>query len=288
MDVPSTAVAQIVIPSQDVLRACIEPWALANYIPFLRGMVRASGAVVTESMALVPYGGLAVPILVDGVRVVIDMNDYGLPRSEAWGEDHWLFYFHTPNLLAYPRFGYFASPSFSDWDLYRRLRAEVRYTAESDIVLNNQYVLDPPPDDRNRRRLLLREALRPVRDRVDETRTDQETFLRKAGSCLCYVHSPGSWPNMLDRNPAQLMGLGVCVIQPEILTTLGARRPVPGQHYLACADDYADVADLVWACAQDRAWCRQIGANAAALFARSLTPGPTWNRVLRRICGTEA
>jgi hypothetical protein len=241
--------------------------------------------VVTDpSLQLVGWSG--VPLLVDGVRAVIDVSNYLDTLHLASGHAHWFRYEFVPALAAFPEFAHFTKMSFVDWGLFRRLRAEVEYRPErSRTVLYIQSdgpergPLGPYPR-RSAVRRLLAEAFP---HNLYTTWHSPEVYFRLAGACNCSVHVPGSWNNILDRAQWQMMGLGVCTISPTLHTTILGDQLVPGLHYLACRDDYSDLIHVVKGCLSDPGLAAAVGAAAAEFFVARGTPRPIWEYVKRRI-----
>lgn len=246
------------------------------------------GIKVVRDPSLKHLGWASFAIEVDGVRAGIEVSDFPIPDPASYGFAHWFMFNYTSALVPYRHLAPFGPCSFSDWSLYDRLRPEINYQSNGIRMLNNQTIIKRVHidkfDGRNLRRWRMLEMLSEFGDRVDVERTGQEAFLRKLNDCLCYVHSPGSWLNQLDRTPVQVMALGGCVVQPEIHCYLGDIRPRRGIHYLACEDDYSDIPAIIRWCDVNRDRCREIGAAAKRLFGDQASPSALWSRVRHRLC----
>jgi len=181
----------------------------------------------------------------------------------------------------------FPSCSFHDWEEYRKLIAESRYTATGDMILHKQCAPEPRNPigiDLQRRRLKARQILVDrFGSRADTTLDGQQRFFLKAMECLVSVHIPGSWEHCLDRGQHQLMGLGVCTVTPEILTYCLEERPQAWLHYVPIRDDFSDLAEKVEWCDTHREQCRRIGERARVFFESHSTPQVTWPYVVRRL-----
>jgi|TARA_R110000822_G_scaffold35431_1_gene99892 hypothetical protein len=171
--------------------------------------------------------------------------------------------------------------SFNDWPGYFKLRKEIKYSAKTDLVLNNQKPYGNAKGRRDTVRLMLKGK---YGSNVSATYDlPQNKFFEQINDCLVYVHVPGYSNNMFDRAHGQMFGFGCCLITTEIPNTLPNNlKPIPGTHYLKCKDDYSDLINLIEWCKKNRVECIKIGNNAQQLFDESLTPD-AMNKHLKKI-----
>ena len=147
---------------------------------------------------------------------------------------------------------------------------DVKYRAESDLILNNQRPYRNATERRKDVQSLLKKE---YRNNVDITIHSQEKFYSLVNSCLTYVHVPGYTNNMIDRAHVQMFALGCCMITTHIPTLFpNDLRPISGTHYVQCADDYSDLCEKIEWIRNNKEEAIQIGRNAKELFNNSLTP----------------
>jgi hypothetical protein len=232
---------------------------------------------------LKPVNWSSFPIVVDGVPMVIDVSDFVLVPEESAGHAHWLRFHFSAGMKPFKHLGSFPPMSFCDWAQYEQLQEEGLNTIKGPRILAANS-LGSEWDSRHRRRLYLRGILHYHFDgRADFRWTRRSEFWRRAMDSCCYVHSAGSWENSLDRSPLELFGLGTCVICPTIHDYCGEEQPQPGEHYLACRNDFKDVPDLVNSCLDDIGMATDVGRRAWIFFQRNCTPLAIWSSVLRRL-----
>jgi hypothetical protein len=312
---PRPLPAEIVVPANRTLHADHTDWVrrnLAAYVvnlaygladdvwrlagqepapPYRRGYpptaVAAPARTLVRGSNDLRWGeGLAVPVLVDGVRVTVDVADWGQVEEPYPAADHRLRVHFDASHKAAPGLGSFPPATFLDWAYYDRAQAEARARRDPRrawMVLNNQ---DAGPDDhsRSRRRHMVRGLLRHhFGARADFARTSPEDWHAKAAEALCYVQVPGSWDNSLDRGQLQMIGLGVPTISPPLMDQCGDGLLQPGIHYLACRPDYQDLPALVNWCGDHPYEAAAIGHNAWLFFQEFCTPLAVWAYVKDRI-----
>lgn len=278
---------EIRVPAQLIHRAKI-----THHVSYVEAMLndisRRFGTRIVEDAGLGFPTPLSFEIGLGSLRCAIDYNDLPQLPPRAGEFDFWIK-FHTTS--AHVPFGNvlpFPPCSFSNWDQYRELESDIRYAASGDTILHAQRTkitlrAQQWAEDLTRRRSLVREQLRGrYGDEVDVDFTDQVTYWRKASTCLTSVHAPGMWNNMLDRAQLQMFGFGVCTISPVLYTRLSpSGSPVPGEHYIACRDDYADLIEKVEWCRENREKCCEVGAAAKRLFQENCLPEAVWSMVGR-------
>lgn len=171
--------------------------------------------------------------------------------------------------------------SFYDWEEYERLSKEIVYTANGDVVLNNQR----PRKTATERRLLVGKILRDkyLSANLDiKFYKDQLEFWRLINDCLVSVCVPGARNDILDRGQFQYMALGCCTISPKLSITLAFNQELKsGVHYVECKSDYSDLVDRIEECRADRKKCVEIGQNAKILFRNTSTPEKLWEWMLK-------
>jgi len=161
--------------------------------------------------------------------------------------------------------------SFLDWSYFHNLRSLINYKAKGNLIINNQ----KPYGNAKQRRLKVKNLLQSTYRNNVSTKPDmnQTKFFKQINDCLVYVHVPGYSNNMLDRAHVQMFAFGCCVITTNIPNILpNGLKPIPGEHYIQCNDDYSDLIQLIQWCKNNRDECVRIGNNAKILFNNSLTP----------------
>lgn len=223
---------------------------------------------------------------VDGVPLVIDISDYILVDPAAARFKHWLRFTYTPLFAPFAHIGSFPITSFLDWDEYQRLANELEYRAEGDTVVYSQqdYEGENLPNRKTERRRYVRRLLSErYGSTLDDAWTSAELYWRRAAGSLVAVCVPGADNHHLDRGQHQLMGLGVCTISPELFMAPLGDRPVGGEHYIVCRDDYADLVGRTAWCREHREECRAIGRQAREFFQAHSTPQAIWQYVAARV-----
>jgi hypothetical protein len=242
--------------------------------------------VVRESQDLKPLDWSCYPILVDGTEVIIDFGDWHNVSHAAFSRPHWLrHHFHSSGKNS-PTMGSITTTTYSEWNTYdsRQERIRARRDARPPMVILNNQSTYGGPDSRRNRRLMVRGLLHyHFADRVDFTWSNQNDFYEKAANALCFVGTPGSWENSLDRSQLQMMGLGVPTITPQIYDQCCDGMMQAGIHYLACSQDYNDVPDLIRWLETHRDEAAAIGHNAWLFFQEFCTPIAIWSYVKDRI-----
>ena len=211
----------------------------------------------------------------DGKRILIDYGDHTwLPENideyDIVFKFHYSKYTHVKTPHLYP----LTPISFYDWDEYEHLQQEITYTVESNMVLNNQ---TPGAGAKERREKVQSMLEEEYGENFDKTITSKQEFWNKINNCLVSVCVPGARNDMLDRGQFQYWAFGACTISPRLDLRLPHwREPMPGLHYVECADDYSDLIEKIEWCRKHRAECKFIGAAAKKMFLYSCTPECIW------------
>ena len=207
--------------------------------------------------------------------VVIDFSDHPALRPKRGSAPYFKFHYsekvHGGKKNVFP----IGPVSFFDWDEFFRLKKSIHYEARGEVVVNCQA---PGGAALERRRQIQYFLQKIYGAQVDTELTDQETFWRKAGACMVAVFVPGARIDILDRGQFQYMAFGACTISPKLDIVLPFMHAVkPGVHYLECAGDFSDLGEIIEWTRAHRPSCREIGANAAELFASSCLPWKIWS-----------
>ncbi|HUY34960.1 MAG TPA: hypothetical protein VMV69_19590 [Pirellulales bacterium] len=129
-------------------------------------------------------------LLVDGVRVGLDISDYVLVDGAVGGYDHWLRFSFTPLFAPFPKIGSFPITSFLDWNEYERLSSELDYRAQGETIVYGQrdHSAEGLPGGKTQRRQRVRELLAASYGaKLDDAWTDREQFWRRAAAALVTV-----------------------------------------------------------------------------------------------------
>jgi hypothetical protein len=207
----------------------------------------------------------AFPLIIDDKPCIIDFSDSG---DSIIHSEHPVFKFHcktqAPGIYPLPPI------SFHDWTEYNKLKDDISYTCNNDIILNNQL----PYGNARERRDYIRELLKMYYpDTVDAEMTEQLAYWKKINNCLCHVFVPGQNNNILDRGQIQYLAFGCCTISPKLPEFLPFNTQLePEIHYIMCDDRYRELSKKIeWIkCNRDKAI--EIGNNAKKLFEATSTP----------------
>jgi hypothetical protein len=240
--------------------------------------------VVAIDDALEKIGWSAHQVRVDGVVIALETSDFHTLDPHTTSYPLWLRFTYTPYFAAFPMVGSFPITSFTDWAQYRRYVERAPYPARSNTVVFACQVHDSNVAGHKTRRHLVRDRLQAVYGAdYDGAWTSFETYMDRCYNSAVTVCVPGACNNRLDRSQWQLMGAGVCTISPELFDAPLEDRPIAGEHYMRCRDDYADLLAVVEECLSERRRCREIGANAAEFFLTHGTPRAIWSYIKGRL-----
>ena len=164
-----------------------------------------------------------------------------------------------------------------DWGTFVEMREMVKYDASGSYITNNQRERAAARQRRANVHALLR---RTYDDFASTEFIEQQAWWMFHNTALVAVHVPGARNDMLDRGQLELMGLGVCVISPEITTMLGRQqRLMPGVDYIQCAKDYSDlIAQIEWVRRNPKE-ATLCGTNARTLFDSIVPPQQYWRYI---------
>lgn len=245
---------------------------------YVLSTIASAGIEYELSHAVKQIGGTAFEMFIEGELLLMDFSDFPeiLPN---YGDYPYYFKFHfsedkheqLENIFP------FTPISFDEWNQYARMTNEICYSANDNIILNNQR---PYAGARERRKKVQRMLTSHFRNNVDTSLTSQESFWKKINNCLVSVCVPGARNDMLDRGQLQYMALGCCTVSPKLLTVLPySQQLIPGTHYVQCDDDYSDLIEKIEWCKANREDCVTIGKNAKQLFLETCTPHKLWDMV---------
>jgi len=166
-----------------------------------------------------------------------------------------------------------------NWKAFKVVRNCVNYMADGRVVTNNQRVRAGAKSRRTHVQSMLRGT---YGKHVSTKFIPQREWWLSHNDCLVAVHVPGARNDMLDRGQLELMGLGVCVISPIIVTMIGDGYVLePFKHYVPVASNYSNLIDMIEWCKEHRVTCAEIGRNAQHLFDRVVPPERYWNYIRR-------
>jgi hypothetical protein len=177
----------------------------------------------------------------------------------------------------------FTKLSFFDWDQYRKLKEQICYICNSDVIISMQR----PRAGAKERRTFVQEFMKKRYDKnfVTEFVPKQIDFWNTINDCLVHVCVPGARNDILDRGQLQCMAFGCCTISPVLTDGVAWNRDLePSVHYIACKNDYSDLIEKVEWCKQNRQICIEIGQNAKKLFEETSTPAKLVQWLLEEKC----
>ena len=220
-----------------------------------------------------PSGGFVIRI--DNKRILIDFWNFLESVEDSDNFDICFKYEYTNDYCAqheniYPM----SKTSFHDWEQYFMLKEQIKYSCNSDRILNNQRARHGAKYRRADVRKLLQAKYGNL---MDFDLSDQIRFWEKINDCLISVCVPGQRNDSLDRGQFQYMAFGACTVSPNLSMVLPYMEPLEaGVHYVKCADDYSDLIEKIEWCKEHRAQCVEIGNNAKKLFWETCIPSAIW------------
>lgn len=208
--------------------------------------------------------------------VIIDFRDHTDVHPAYKDYDYYFKYHKTEKKHnKYKKLFPLGAISFLNWERYLKLKREIKYRCNNDIILNNQRVFGNAKIRRPKVRTMLKEKYGSL---VNCNLYSQEKYWKLINNCLVSVCVPGARNDMLDRGQLQYMAFGCCTISPYLKTILAYNKKlIPGTHYIACKDDYSDLIPLIEWCKKHRKQCIKIGKNAQKLFLQTSIPKRLWN-----------
>lgn len=261
------------IPPSSILEN--RPLPLVHYRWFA-SLLKEGGLEVQIDESLVAVNKIAFQFMLDGELCILDYSDWITMPPIHWKFKHWFKERFITGHDIRPQIHPFSSPSFEDWNEFKVLRETLKYDASGDMIIHKQKIAQPLNNEmRNQlyRRSMARNMLLEVYGNRVDTRWDQQSvFFTKCAESLVVVHIPGIWEHTLDRAQLQLMGLGVCIISPDIMVGSCGVRPQPDLHYIRIRDDYSDLIQKVRWCEAHRSQCKSIGEEASKWFDEYALP----------------
>lgn len=217
---------------------------------------------------------------IDNKSIVIDFSDHTDFLSN-WDTFHAYFKYHYSRTHhdECSKIYSFAPVSFYNWEQYLKLGGAIKYTCNSDIILNMQR----PGGNALERRQNVQEMLNSIYPgKVVIQSISQLKYWEKINDCLVHVFVPGARNNMVDRGHMQYLAFGCCTIAPPIQDVFPYNEQIkPGLHYVECKADYSDLPEKIEWCRRNRKVCVNIGNRAKKLFERACTPNKLWEWILR-------
>lgn len=219
---------------------------------------------------------------IDDKKIVVDFSDHtdylvNWSSFDAYFKFHYTSSVHSGLRTIYP----FSPVSFYDWDQYQKLLSVIKYTCNSDFVINMQ---SPGGNATERRQLVQRMLKDKYGDNAHTHHAIQVAYWTKINDCLVHVFVPGARNDMLDRGHMQYLAFGCCTIAPPIVDELPyGKKVIPGIHYVECRADYSNLVEKIEWCKENRGKCIYIGKNAQKLFEETSTPQKLWQWVLEKI-----
>jgi len=270
------SVPKIVLPAQGP-----KPLYYATFVMYIRRMLDYLNIAYSLSGEIASGVSKFEMAVGSGVRFLFDFSDHYFDFLPNWAEFDAYYKFHYVESAhgdcerVFP----FAPVSFYDWIQYYRIKKEINYTCNANIVLNMQRPGGGAIERRTHVQSMLTRKYGALA--VTNANSSQVEYWKKINNCLVHVFVPGACNNMLDRGHLQYLAFGCCTIAPKIIDMLPYyEKLVPGTHYVECRPDYSDLIDKIEWVRSNRECAIEIGKNAKALFERSCEPDKLWNWVL--------
>ena len=248
-----------------------------RYVQYLIKIFRYGGGIV--SLNGIDYDGRFI-FEVNGKKAYMDYSDHPSINPKR-DESIPYFKFHChEKYLALPNIHPFSPTSFYEWERFRRLEKQIKYTAKGYKIINKQ----KPYGNATIRRREVRSILKRKYANNVEIKPDSEQviFWKDINDCLVSVFVPGAYNFMLDRGHIQYMAFGCCTISPFLKDVLPYNRNIiPNIHYIQCRDDYSDLINIIEWCKHNRQTCIDIGADAKKLFDQTSRPSVLVKWVLK-------
>jgi len=218
----------------------------------------------------------------DKKEMVFNFSDfYETPDVDKF-EHYFKFHYSKQEHEKYKNVYSFSPVSFYDWKEYSKLKSEITYTGENNLILSIQRSYG----DAKQRRSYVKSILKEYYGSscIIGPTIDQKKYWELINRCLVHVFVPGARNDILDRAHLQYLAFGCCTISPKINDVLSYNRElVPGIHYIECLSDYSDLIKRTEWCKSNRNTCVEIGRNAKKLFEETCTPNKLWDWVLEKI-----
>lgn len=245
-----------------------------HYKYFLGLLIEAGCKIEMVSHSIFDnYSNTAFELYINGILVAIDFSDHlklsvpehKVSKYKAIFKFHYLAELHSVYGNIYP-----ISPvSFQNWDIYKRLKPIIQYTATGSIMCKQR----PGGAAIQRRNEVQDRLLNEYKDNFDKKILTEELFYRSINSTMVAVCVPGARNDMLDRGHGQYMAFGACTISPKLLTKLPWDGDIiPDFHYIKCEDNYRDLFQKIEWVKNNPKLAIEIGKNAKELFERTCLP----------------
>lgn len=266
-------IPNIVIPAEGP-----KPLYYNTFVVYIRKMLDYLG-INYKLSGKIPYGVSKFEMSVGGALIVFDFSDHHIDYWRNWKDYDAYFKFHYVEAMhgacegIYP----FAPVSFYDWGQYYSLKNEIQYSCNTNVILNMQRPGGAATERREYVQLMLANQYGSL---AVTDPAPQVEYWKKINNCLTHVFVPGARNNMLDRAHIQYLAFGCCTIAPKITDVLPYYGELlPGEHYVECRDDYADLIDKIEWVRNNRSSAIEIGRNAKVFFEQTCTPEVIWNYV---------
>jgi hypothetical protein len=163
---------------------------------------------------------------------------------------------------------------------YLNLKNEYKFTPGNSILCKQI-----PNGAATERRNIVHSILKENFSDIDiSSNEDQINFWLKHENCLTAICVPGATNNMVDRGHAELIGLGVCTISPNLYTLFPWKKKLePNLHYLECKDDYSNLVDIIKFLQSNPSKATEIGNNARNFYDRFYHPIKYWRWIMENI-----
>lgn len=249
---------------------------------------RDIGVAVVTDAGLCPANRCATNCRIDDHLVGLDYSDYSTPLLPLAPYRLLLRLQHTHAFEAFRNVGSIPQQSFTNWDVYRKLRASPQSYRASGNAICCRF---RPGTDREGLRRRRAKAVSLLCDsfgsRVATDLLPRAKFWRTALGSLVAVHVPGSHMHIMDRSVQQFMALGVCTITTMPMSTCCEIRPIPWEHYIPLRDDMADIVEQVRWVEQHREAAVRIGRQAQRFFELHSLPAAIWHYIGTRLQNPE-
>lgn len=241
------------------------------HFTFFRNLFEAAGVEVkTEKIR---REGRGFEVQAAGKKILIDYGDHftsapDLDSFDACFRYHFSKEAHGNQKRTYP----FTPISFHDWHAYKRHRATTRWRPGSRYVTSRQ---TPGAAALQRRRMVQHRMREHFGASFDSQVIKQDKFWGAVSETLISICVPGARNDILDRGQLQYWALGCPTISPQLTAMLPYwEEPLPGKHYLRCADNYLGLDALVDIFMGNVELLRKISVESILLFEKCCTPKP--------------
>lgn len=219
--------------------------------------------------------------VLDNKQFIMDYSDHKPVRSELvkLGKPYFKWHysydtsFHIKTKNVFP----LSILMDFDWKLFCARKVNINYTANGNRILSNQR----PRYGALKRRTFVQGMLKDrYGDDFNNDFVKQTDWWNMHTNCLVSVVVPGARNDMLDRGHFEEMGLGVCVICPEIVTVMLRNSKLePYKHYVPVKSNYSNLIDQIEWCRENRLECVNIGKQAQKLFNAVAPPDNYWSYI---------